>query len=121
VPVPGTAIGNLYGYDGCHDLTRKTIAYFSLLLSAVSFCTLQNFSIISYSKMGKINRKNIFFVSEINADRNSGGTHICKWGIWNMNIILGYSFSLDKSKAVSINRKLMVADLVKKIRSFSRT
>lgn len=67
MPIPCTAIGNLFGYTGCHDLTGKNIAYFSLLLSAVSFCMLQNFSVMSYSKMGKINGKNFFFVSEINA------------------------------------------------------
>ena len=78
VPISCTAIGNLYGCTECHDLTVKNSAYFSLLLSAASFCMLQNFSIISYSKMGKLNGRNKFFVSEINADTNCGGTHICK-------------------------------------------
>jgi len=79
VPIPCATIGNLYGYIGCHDLAENNIAYLSLLLSAVSFFMLQNFSIISYSKMGKINGKYIyFFASEINADTNRGGTHICK-------------------------------------------
>jgi hypothetical protein len=78
VPIPCSARGNLYGHTGCHDLAGKNIAYFSLLLSAVSFCTLQNFSIISYNKMGKINGKNNFFVPEINAGTTCGGTHICK-------------------------------------------
>lgn len=80
MPIPCTAIGNVYGCTGCHDLTGKNVVYFSLLLSAVSFCMLQNFSIMSYSTMSKINGKNnfFFFVSEINADTNCGGTNICK-------------------------------------------
>jgi len=62
VPIPCTVVGNLYGYNGCHDLAGKNIVYLSLLLSAVSFCMLQKFSIMCYSEMGKINGKNIFYL-----------------------------------------------------------
>jgi len=43
--------------------------------------------------MGKINGKYIyFFASEINADTNRGGTHICKWGHLEYEYHIGVSF-----------------------------